>query len=107
MVGGLTQEQVMQMYTKTVLIFPSFIETFGMPLLEARMTGTPICAGHSCFAKEIIGDYEKAEWFMCNDVNSIADSMKRIIDNDINKKYAENLKENVQSKTIIDILLEI
>lgn len=55
--GKLSREEVFKMYSKSVLLFPSLIETFGMPLLEARLSGTPIIARDTSFAKEILKDY--------------------------------------------------
>jgi len=61
--GNLTREKVFDFYTKATLIFPSYIETVGLPLLEAKMHGTPIIASDCAFSKEILDGYEKVEFF--------------------------------------------
>ena len=40
------------------LLFPSYIETFGLPLLEAAMTGMPIIAADLPYAREVLAGYD-------------------------------------------------
>ena len=59
----MTRECVYEQYAKSVLIFPSYIETLGLPLLEARLTGCPIIAADTPFAKEILDGYNNVAYF--------------------------------------------
>ncbi|MEH6889052.1 glycosyltransferase [Bacillus sp. JJ864] len=61
--GSRTREEVFELYTKSILLFPSYIETFGMPMLEARMHKGIIIAADTPFAKEILEGYENAKFF--------------------------------------------
>lgn len=56
-VGQLSREEVFDWYSKSVLLFPSYIETFGLPLLEARMHLCPIIASNKTFVVEILDNY--------------------------------------------------
>ena len=49
-------------YARSVLVFPSYIETIGLPLLEARSVGAPILAADCLYARDGVEDYEKAEF---------------------------------------------
>lgn len=40
------------------MLFPSYIETFGLPLVEAASFGMPILAAEMDYAREVMGDYE-------------------------------------------------
>ena len=62
-IGCISREEVFDYYTKSVLVFPSFIETVGLPLIEAKMHGTPILASDCGFAHEILDGYDKAVFF--------------------------------------------
>jgi glycosyltransferase involved in cell wall biosynthesis len=62
-VGSLPRENVFELYTQSVLLFPSYVESFGLPLLEARLTGTPIIASDCPFSREILDGYNRAEFF--------------------------------------------
>ena len=61
--GKMPREAVMEAYASSVLVFPSYIETFGLPLLEARLTGAPILASDCPFSHEILDGYESVRFF--------------------------------------------
>ena len=61
--GRLPYEQVLEYYRKSTLVFPSYIETFGYPLAEARQTGTIVLAADTPFAREVLDGYENAYFF--------------------------------------------
>lgn len=61
--GNMSRTEVFDMYTKSILVFPSYVESFGLPLLEARMTGTPIIASKTSFSEEILESYKKVSYF--------------------------------------------
>lgn len=61
--GAMPPAEVMKEYTRSVLLFPSYIETFGLPLLEARMSGSPILASDCPFSHEILDDYDGVSYF--------------------------------------------
>ena len=61
--GSMPSQEVMEEYTHSVLLFPSYIETFGLPLLEARETGTPILASDCPFSREILDGYADVSFF--------------------------------------------
>ena len=62
-IGSLQICEVYEYYSKSVLIFPSYIETFGLPLLEARMHHAPVIASKCAFSYEILDGYDKALFF--------------------------------------------
>lgn len=61
--GQLSRNKVFDMYTKSVLAFPSYLESYGLPLLEARNTGTYILASDCPFSREILDGYDKVLFF--------------------------------------------
>lgn len=62
-IGSLSRNQVFDLYTKSVLLFPSYIETFGLPMLEARLHRGIVFASNCPFSHEILEDYENAYFF--------------------------------------------
>jgi len=71
-IGSLTFEQVCEYYSKSILIFPSYIETFGLPLLEAKLHKTPILASDCPFSHEVLDEYENVEFFNNDDAKILA-----------------------------------
>ena len=61
--GPVPRSEVFDRYANSVLLFPSYVESFGLPLLEARMTGAPIIAADCPFSREILEGYEKSFFF--------------------------------------------
>ena len=78
--GRFLREEVFALYAKSVVLFPSYIETFGMPLLEARLSGTPILAADTPFAREILEGYEKKQYFVFSQPAELADGMEKILE---------------------------
>lgn len=76
--GEMTREEVFRTYAEYALIFPSFIETFGLPLLEARESGAPVLAADTPFAREILANYEKAEFFPYDNPEILAEKIKTL-----------------------------
>lgn len=77
--GQVPREAVMAEYAASVLLFPSYIETFGLPLLEARMTGAPILASDCPFSREILAGYEAAQFFDPFSAEQLAEQMGHML----------------------------
>lgn len=77
--GYLDRAAMNEYYSKSVLLFPSYVETFGLPLLEARVAGCPVIASDCAFSKEILKDYSGAQFFNPFDSNKLAELMKSMI----------------------------
>lgn len=76
-IGYITKEKVFEYYSKSILLFPSYIETVGLPLLEAKLHSTPIiCAGEE-YAKSILEGYRDVEYFINNSSEQLSEKIKR------------------------------
>lgn len=71
-IGSISIDEVYDYYSKAILLFPSYIETFGLPMLEAKMHHTPIIASDCAFSHEILDDYDKANFFDPHNATSLA-----------------------------------
>lgn len=81
--GSLPLEQVYQKYQEQVLLFPSYIETFGLPLMEAKTYGTVILASDTDFSREILTGYPNAYLFNYQEEQALADLMEKCLTKDI------------------------
>lgn len=81
--GNISREQVFDFYSKSTLLFPSYIETYGLPLQEAQMFGHPIIAADTKFSNEVLKNYNNKFFFDRNDSDKLADIMAQILNNDL------------------------
>ena len=86
-IGPVPRTQLFEQYASSVLVFPSYIETIGLPLLEARSVGAPILAADCLHARDGVGDYEGAEFFNALDAKRLCQLMLK------NMKVLENKNE--------------
>jgi glycosyltransferase involved in cell wall biosynthesis len=69
--GVLSYEEMMKCYqAASLVVFPSYIETFGLPLLEAASFGLPIVASDTGFAREVLENYDGVEFASIFDANA-------------------------------------
>ena len=82
-VGRLPYEEVVSRYHASTLVFPSYIETFGYPLAEARQAGAVVLASDTAFSREVLEGYENAYFFDPFRPQELATLMERVICGDI------------------------
>lgn len=75
--GCVSRDKVFELYTRSVLVFPSYVESFGLPLLEARMTGTPIIASDTSFCHEILDGYDNVDFFEVMDYKKLGQLIRK------------------------------
>lgn len=78
--GKLSREQVYDTYIKAnALIFPSKLETWGLPISEAKSFGLPIMAADLPYAHEAVGNYDKIAFFHPQSSCALANLMEEFI----------------------------
>jgi glycosyltransferase involved in cell wall biosynthesis len=56
LLGSVTERRLRALYRASVaLVYPSFYEGFGLPLIEAMACGTPVIASHVASIPEVVG----------------------------------------------------
>ncbi|OHB44437.1 MAG: hypothetical protein A2Y13_08545 [Planctomycetes bacterium GWC2_45_44] len=65
------------------MIFPSKLETWGMPISEFKNFKKPILLADLEYAHETIGDYDKVRFFNPDDYPKLADLMRGVMENSI------------------------
>jgi glycosyltransferase involved in cell wall biosynthesis len=99
LIGRIPREEVVQFYQNSVLIFPSYLETFGLPLLEARFLNAPIIASDRPFAREILEGYSNADFFDPFSPDDLANKMKKYLEaNSSSRPFVNIDKEEVLKK---------
>lgn len=77
--GHIERKKVFEMYEKNVLIFPSYIESFGLPLIEAATKGDLILAADTDFSRELLNGYDNVYYFKYDDAVHLAELMQNVM----------------------------
>jgi glycosyltransferase involved in cell wall biosynthesis len=76
--GLLPRTEVIRLYEEAdCLIFPSKLETWGMPITEFKATGKPILAAELPYAHETVGEYERVAFFNIDRDSELTAMMKQ------------------------------
>lgn len=110
-IGIIDRQEVFQYYSLSdCLIFPSKLESWGLPITEYKQFDKPMLVADLPYSKETVGDYDKACFFDPDDDKQLAKLMGKVIDQEvidfeITKKvnYKEPYSKNW--KELFDILL--
>lgn len=90
---GLVDKQTLfEQYINSVILFPSYIETIGLPLLEAKAVNSLILAADCQYSRETLNGYKNAYFFNTFKPNELAELMKRVINKEI-KLYSNDYNE--------------
>lgn len=109
--GKLTRAEVFG-YLKSMdcLLFPSKIETWGMPITEAKGFDKPILLANLPYAKESIGDYDNVSFFDSVNPNELAQLIIEFVSNTIQyqgNKYTFDTKEQFNDwNSLFDFILK-
>ncbi len=79
--GRVGVEELNRLYRECrVFVFPSLVETFGNPLLEAMAVGAPIACSRTSAMPEVVGD--GAVLFDPNDAGGMAEKIAMLLDDE-------------------------
>jgi glycosyltransferase involved in cell wall biosynthesis len=74
--GNLNFLEMNYMYKNVDLVtFPSYIETFGLPLIEASSFGIPILCANKEYSREVIGKYDGVKFIKINNAKLWANNI--------------------------------
>ncbi len=105
--GALSYEEVWTYYSKTTLLFPSYLETCGLPMLEAKMAGSRILASDMPFSHEALDGYPNARFFAFDDPAKLADHMQAIIKGEMVYMPAPKETYNEQENLLSSMLSKV
>ena len=83
-IGHFPEEDLHLLYSESIaLIYPTFYEGFGLPLLEAMSCGTPVITSKNTSIPEVCGD--AALYFETQNIDSLKEAIISIVTNGKNK----------------------
>lgn len=83
-IGKISRDNVFNIFSQTdTLLFPSKLETWGLPITEAKLLNKSILASDLPYARETVGEYEKVTFFDPDSPEELANLMESIINGNI------------------------
>lgn len=80
-IGIQNREQMVQRYQEAdVIVFPGKLETWGLPISEAKGYGKGLLLADLPYAHETVGTYDKVSFFDPSDPAALATQMKAVIE---------------------------
>ena len=77
--GRLSPEEMKTEYCRSALVFPSYIETVGLPLMEAKSLNIPIISADCEYAKESAGNGENVRYFNPFNAEELSQRIEELI----------------------------
>jgi Glycosyltransferase len=108
-VGGLSREQVFSYYSKSVLLFPSLIESSPLPLTEAKLYHSIILAADFPFSHEILDGYKNAYFFNALSDFELAELMEKVMHQKVEYfKCTREIEKLIDNKSkLIDYVINL
>lgn len=103
--GILSREELFQYYhLADCMLFPSKLETWGMPITEFQSTGKPVLLADLPYAHETVGDYDKAAFFEVSSAKELAQKMQLCIEQKLEFHKAPVVKSQESAKNWKELL---
>jgi glycosyltransferase involved in cell wall biosynthesis len=83
-IGRVAREKVFELYGQSdCLIFPSKLETWGLPITEFKQFNKPMLVADLPYAHETVGNYQQVCFFDPEKPSVLADMMQNLVDENI------------------------
>lgn len=108
-IGLKDREEIFSLYSETdCLLFPSKLESWGLPLSEFKIYNKPIISADLPYAKETLGDYRKVCYFNPDSATDLAHQMQDLLDGKIKYDISEKveLPDANSWKELLDIVIK-
>lgn len=110
-IGKISRVEVFGHYKKMdCLLFPSKLETWGLPITEAKGFEKPVLLANLPYAKETIGNYDKVSFFDVNKPQELADLISEFVNKSIQyqgNKYTFDENDQLNNwNSIFDFMLK-
>ena len=80
-IGRQTKDEMATQYREaSAVVFPSKLETWGLPITEAKAQKRPLLVADLPYARETVGTYDLVSFFPAESAESLADLMESMVD---------------------------
>ena len=109
-IGHVTDEELVAHYDEAaVVVFPSLLEGFGLPVVEAMARGTPVLVAEQGAVDEAVGD--AAGGFDGGDVSSLVAALRGVLEDparatqlaDAGRRHAAGCRADRAARAVLDL----
>jgi glycosyltransferase involved in cell wall biosynthesis len=80
LIGRQSAQEMKSRYSRAdAVVFPSKLETWGLPISEGKALGLPLLVADLPYAHEAVGNYDRVSFFPCESASALADLMQSMI----------------------------
>lgn len=80
-IGRQTQDEMRSQYSQaSAVVFPSKLETWGLPISEAKSQKIPLLVAELPYARETVGTYDLVSFFQVDSPTALADLMQSMLE---------------------------
>ncbi|EMP8241160.1 glycosyltransferase, partial [Enterobacter hormaechei] len=96
--GVLSYTDLQKMYAKaTLVVFPSYIESYGLPLIEAASLGKKIICSDLPYSRDVLSEYEGAIYVSYNSEEEWAQALYTALQQGSDYHYIKYENDNRSS----------
>lgn len=99
-IGRVSRAEVLDLLATSTLVFPSFVETYGLPLAEARALGGLVLAADLPYAREVLAGYANAYFFNPESPEELAALMREVLNGGIRRVGSVNSDEPARGSDV-------
>ena len=107
-IGKIDRQEVFEYYNRaTCLVFPSKLETWGIPISEFKAFHKPIIIADLEYAHEAINNYDLVSFFNPDDVNELADKMEALMNGKLQFEVIQDSNYKTDFKSWKEVIKEV
>lgn len=92
--GRIPRSEVLTILSHSILVFPSKIETLGLPLIEGMILQRQIAASDISPVIEVTEGYDSVTYFNPDDRDSISSALLKVLQMNLSKRKFEDSYKN-------------
>lgn len=96
-IGSISHHELRKIYESSVLLFPSYVETLGLPLYEGMAARCPIVAANTAPSREALANYPDSFLFEPRSAESMSVEIEKAWDSRDDVRFSEFLEQQTDS----------
>lgn len=105
LLGRIGHEEVLKILSKSTLIFPSQIESYGLPILEAKSLKRPVIVNNIPVLRETVGDYDDVHYFTGSSASDLANVIVQMLKQ--KNTISEYVSEDIDDSEVLEDLIKV